>query len=135
MSENTPVPPTPPPQPGADAVQKKQTVRISLPPKPAGGPSIRIPTAAPAAPAASAPAAAPSAPAAPAAPATVAKAAAPAAPAAKPTAPAPAPAARPAPRPASGGSKVSGLDVGLAFASALLGIAAVAVQYWFVAQQ
>ena len=135
MSENTPVPPTPPPQPGADAVQKKQTVRISLPPKPAGGPSIRIPTAAPAAPAASAPAAAPSAPAAPAAPATVAKAAAPAAPAAKPTAPMPAPAARPAPRPASGGSKVSGLDVGLAFASALLGIAAVAVQYWFVAQQ
>ncbi len=135
MSENTPVPPTPPPQPGADAVQKKQTVRISLPPKPAGGPSIRIPTAAPAAPAASAPAAAPSAPAAPAAPAAIAKAATPAAPAAKPAAPAPAPAARPAPRPASGGSKVSGLDVGLAFASALLGIAAVAVQYWFVAQQ
>jgi hypothetical protein len=30
---------------------------------------------------------------------------------------------------------VSGLDVGLAFASALLGIAAVAVQYWFVTQQ
>jgi hypothetical protein len=29
---------------------------------------------------------------------------------------------------------VSGLDVGLAFAVALLAIAAVAVQYWFVAQ-
>jgi hypothetical protein len=56
-----------------------------------------------------------------------AKPAAPAAPAAKPAA-----AARPAPARSSGG--VSGLDVGLAFAVALLGIAAVAVQYWFVAQ-
>lgn len=54
-------------------------------------------------------------------------AAAPAAPAAKPAAAAP----RPAPARSAG---VSGLDVGLAFAVALLAIAAVAVQYWFVAQ-
>jgi hypothetical protein len=55
-----------------------------------------------------------------------AAAAAPAAPAAKPAA-----APRPAPARSAG---VSGLDVGLAFAVALLAIAAVAVQYWFVAQ-
>jgi len=58
---------------------------------------------------------------------------------AKPAAPvAPAAAARPAPAarptPSRSGGSVSGLDVGLAFAVALLGIAAVAVQYWFVAQ-
>ena len=58
MSETTP-PVNPPaaaePQNPAEAsVQKKQTVRISLPPKPAGGPSIRVPSAA-AAPAAGVP--------------------------------------------------------------------------------
>ena len=50
MSETTP-PVNPPaaaePQIPAEAsAQKKQTVRISLPPKPAGGPSIRVPSAA-----------------------------------------------------------------------------------------
>jgi len=66
MSETTP-PVTPPaaaepPKPAEASAQKKQTVRISLPPKPAGGPSIRVPAAA--APAAPAPAAvaAPAAP-------------------------------------------------------------------------
>jgi hypothetical protein len=50
MSENTPPvnPPAAaePPKPAEASAQKKQTVRISLPPKPAGGPSIRVPAAA-----------------------------------------------------------------------------------------
>jgi hypothetical protein len=57
--------------------------------------------------------------------APAAKAAAPAAPAAKPAAPANRPAAKPA--------SISGLDMGLAFAAMVLGIAAVAAQF-FVAQ-
>lgn len=131
MSENNPpVPPSPAPEPpkAAEASQKKQTVRISLPPKPAGGPSIRVPaaTAAPApaaaaaAPAAAAPAAAPAAPAAaaPAKPAVPAAPAAPKAAAAKPAASA----ARPA--------SIGGLDVGLALAAAVLGLAAVAAQFF-----
>jgi hypothetical protein len=123
MSEPTsPTPPSPEtaaeaPKP-ADSAQKKQTVRISLPPKPAGGPSIKIPAPV-AAPTASAQtamsvaapvAAAPSVAAAPAAKSAPAPAAAPAP--SRPTAP---PAARPA--------AVSMLDVGLAFATVLVGIA------------
>ena len=108
MSENTPPvnPPAAaePPKPAEASAQKKQTVRISLPPKPAGGPSIRVPAAA-------APA-----------PAPVSAPAAPAAPAAKPAAPASRPAAKPA--------SISGLDMGLAFAAMVLGIAAVAVQFF-----
>jgi hypothetical protein len=137
MSETTPPvnPPAAaePPKPAEASAQKKQTVRISLPPKPAGGPSIRVPAAAAPTPA---PVAAPAAPAVPApaasvaaapvashAPAPAAKpAAAPAAPAAKPAAPASRPAAKPA--------SISGLDMGLAFAAMVLGIAAVAVQFF-----
>ena len=128
MSETTP-PVNPPaaaePQNPAEAsAQKKQTVRISLPPKPAGGPSIRVPVAAASAPA---PVSAPASPAVPAPAATVA-----AAPAAKPAAPA-APAAKPAApvsRPAAKPASISGLDMGLAFAAMILGIAAVAVQFF-----
>jgi hypothetical protein len=54
--------------------------------------------------------------------APAAKPAAPAAPAAKPAAPVSRPAAKPA--------SISGLDVGLAFAAMVLGIAAVAVQFF-----
>jgi hypothetical protein len=128
MSETTP-PVNPPaaaePQNPAEAsAQKKQTVRISLPPKPAGGPSIRVPVAAAPAPA---PVSAPASPAVPAPAATVA-----AAPAAKPAAPA-APAVKPAApvsRPAAKPASISGLDMGLAFAAMVLGIAAVAVQFF-----
>ncbi|MBL9175851.1 MAG: hypothetical protein JNL10_20070 [Verrucomicrobiales bacterium] len=119
----TPGAPAPAPEPpkAADAAQKKQTVRISLPPKPAAGPSIKIPAPA-AAPAAAQAAAAPAA--APAATTPPAPAAAPAA--AKPAAPAPAvkPAAAPAPvaaaRPAA--VTVSPLEIGLAFATVVVGI-------------
>jgi hypothetical protein len=136
MSETTP-PVNPPaaaePQNPAEAsAQKKQTVRISLPPKPAGGPSIRVPVAAASAPA---PVSAPASPAVPAPAAAVAAAPAAshsAAPAAKPAAPA-APAAKPAApvsRPAAKPASISGLDMGLAFAAMVLGIAAVAVQFF-----
>jgi len=54
--------------------------------------------------------------------APAAKPAAPAAPAAKPAAPASRPAAKPA--------SISGLDMGLAFAAMVLGIAAVAAQFF-----
>ena len=111
MSETTPPvnPPAAaePPKPAEASAQKKQTVRISLPPKPAGGPSIRVPAAAAPAPA---PVAAPAAPAVPAPAASVA------------ASHAPAPAAKPA--------SISGLDMGLAFAAMVLGIAAVAVQFF-----
>jgi hypothetical protein len=62
------------------------------------------------------------APAATVAAAPAAKPAAPAAPAAKPAAPVSRPAAKPA--------SISGLDMGLAFAAMILGIAAVAVQFF-----
>lgn len=136
MSENTPPvnPPAAaePPKTAEASGQKKQTVRISLPPKPAGGPSIRVPAAAapspaqvaaPATPAVPAPAAAPMA-AAPAASPAAKAAAAPAGAAAKPAAGAP------AARPAAKSASLSGLDLGLAFATMVLGIAAVAVQFF-----
>ena len=139
MSETTP-PVNPPaaaePQNPAEAsAQKKQTVRISLPPKPAGGPSIRVPSAAATpAPVSAAPVAAPAAPA-PAASVAAAsmsshatKAAAPAAPVAAAAAPVAKPAA-PANRPAAKPASISGLDMGLAFAAMALGIAAVAAQF------
>lgn len=94
-------------------MQKKQTVRISLPPKPAGGPSIKIPS--PSAPVGSAQTAAPAAPAA-AAPvaAAPAKPAAPAAPAAAPARPAPVTQA------VRQTATISMLDVGLAFATVVV---------------
>ncbi len=151
MSENTPPPGAPgatpePPKP-ADAAQKKQTVRISLPPKPAGGPSIRMPSTVPApVPAAATPAAsaAPMAPssAAPSAPRPLTPGAAapmgmssaahkPAMPAAAHAAPV-GKAAPPAPRPAArANAGVSGLDVGLAFATVLCSLATVAALFLY----
>lgn len=155
MAENTPnipagpggVPPKPAEAPKAQT--KKETVRISLPPKPTSAPTIKLPTIpaggvpAPAAPSVSVPSATP----APAAP----SAAAPAPPRPPTTAPslttsrppsstgtarpagatapaattAPAPAPRPTPAPAPAAKKVGGLDVGLSIAAAVIGLAAV----------
>src|SRR5688572_20722652 len=137
MAENTPsppggpVPPRPvePPKPAG----KKETVRISLPPKPTA--TIKLPTlpaGAPAASAAGAPPVAhapgappPSARPAPPAPSTGAPAARVAGP---PKSAAPAPAASAPPRPASAppaARRVSGLDFGLAIAAAVIGLGAV----------
>jgi hypothetical protein len=125
MAENTPVPPAPggvpSKAPEAAKVQpKKETVRITLPPKPSASPTIKIP--APPTPAArpAAPAAAPAA----AAAATPAPAPAPAAP--RPTAAAAAPAPRPAvaPRPVAVVPAISGVDKGLAIAAAVLALGA-----------
>ena len=125
MSENTPTPPpdaVPPKAPEAAKVQpKKETVRITLPPKPTAAPSIKIPSAPqppqpptpPAAPAAAAPASAPAA---------AAPAAAPAAP--KPAAPAPTAPRASAPK-ASSAPAVSGLDKGLAIVAVIVGLAVV----------
>lgn len=142
MSETTPSPDVPGATPEtakpADAAQKKQTVRISLPPKPAGGPSIRLPAAG----AAPAPvAAATAAPAAPAAPAA-ARPAPPAPPtsapamgmsggAAKPAAPAAAAAAAPAAKAVAAPARasVSGLDIGLALATVLCSLATAAILF------
>ena len=149
MSENTPSPSggAVPPKPAeASKVQPKQaTVRIALPPKPAGGgATIRLPTAAPAAPApASAgatvrlPTAAPASSSAPAAP----KPPAPSATPASVSRPAPAPTKTAAPvapatqnkqaRPAS--ASISGLDKALsviALVAALAGLGVVAYLVW-----
>ena len=117
-----------PPKPAeaAKVQPKKETVRINLPPKPAAGPTIKIPG--PAAPVAvtAAPVTPPTSSAAPVATtttaaATVSTGSAPAtsAPAQRAAAPA---AARPAPRPAMV-SGVSGLDKILAIVSAVVGLA------------
>ncbi len=113
---NPPIPPagTPGPAP-ADAAAKKQTVRISLPPKPSGAPSIKIPTAG-----------APAAPASGAAKVTqVISAPVPTA-AARPTvstAPVPPRAAAAAPaRPQA--HAVSGVDIGLAIGTVVAGVLA-----------
>jgi hypothetical protein len=146
MAENIPnptpgVPPVPPKKAETGKVQpKKETVRISLPPKPTSAPTIRLPTlpaagpspaAAPAAPVAPAltgatPGRMPSLPAPTAAPGTARAAAPTTPPGARPAAPAaPAPAARPAPAPAPAAKGVSGLDIGLAIAAAVVGLGAV----------
>jgi hypothetical protein len=146
MAENTPSPLTPtpggssvppkPPEP-AKVQPKKETVRISLPPKPTSAPTIKLPAApgghAPAS-AAPAAAAAPAAPGSPARPATSAPAtagASAAGPASRPpTSTGPAatrpPGAAPAPRPAAPAvRRISGLDMGLAIAAAVIGLGAV----------
>jgi len=144
----TPPPGGVPPRPGdaAKIQPKKETVRISLPPKPLatatiklpsipGGPapSVAAPGAAPAAPAPSKPLTpAPAAGPAPPRPPTSGAPSAPAAPR-PPTStgsPAPRPPGVPAPRPPAhapvpAAKRVSGLDVGLAIAAAVIGIGAV----------
>lgn len=154
MSENTPNPPggsVPPKPPEAAKIQpKKETVRISLPPKPTSSPTIKLPTLPAGGPAASSAPAAAAAPAA--APGTsggaplvprpptagspglsVAGAASAAPAAARPAtntgAPAPRPAGAPAasgprPAPSGGARKISGLDMGLGIAAAVMGVGA-----------
>lgn len=147
MADNNPITPgapVPPKPPEASKVQpKKETVRISLPPKPSSSPTIKLPTlpaggpatGAPAAPGVAAgspapigvrpPTAAPAAPAASAAPATTRP---PTGTGATVSRPPGAPAGGvPAPRPPvhSAAKKVSGLDVGLSIAAAVVGLGAV----------
>ena len=111
---------------------KKETVRITLPPKPTAAPTIKLPTLPPGGPAGTGtpmapPAAAPAAPAVPtaAAPAPVA---APRAAAAAPVAARPAPAAAPVrPAAAPAVAVVSGLDKGLAIGAMVAALIAVGV--------
>ena len=128
MAENIPNIPAgamPPKKETGKVQPKKETVRINLPPKPTAAPTIKLPTLPPGGPtgAASIPAAAPAS----AAPAAAAAPRASSAPVAQRPAAAPAPASRPAPaRAASAAPTVSGLDVGLAIAAMITGIAALA---------
>ncbi len=110
-NSNSPEGAVPPKPPEAAKVQpKKETVRITLPPKPTAAPTIKIPAPAIAAATAKAPAAPAAAPAA-------------AAPAARAGGAAPAPRPAMAPRPAV--AAVSGLDKGLAIAAVVLSVAVV----------
>src|SRR6185503_8924408 len=122
----------PPKPPEAAKVQpKKETVRISLPPKPAASPTIKLPTLP-----AGGPAAAGGSGAATGAPGIRPPTAA-GTPAVRPPSNTGAPAGRPAgpghapvgPRPAGPVSarRVSGLDVGLGVAAAVVALAAIAV--------
>jgi len=122
-----------PPKKETGKVQpKKETVRITLPPKPTAAPTIKLPTLPPGGPAGTGtpmapPAAAPAAPAVPtaAAPAPVA---APRAAAAAPVAARPAPAAAPVrPAAAPAVAVVSGLDKGLAIGAMVAALIAVGV--------
>jgi hypothetical protein len=146
MSDNTPTPPPgaipPKPAEAAKVQPKKETVRITLPPKPTASPTVRLPSVAPAtAPTvpftAAQPAPAPAAPAAPApaaaaapAPAT-APATAPAMQRTAPTSTAPKPASAPRPTPATStaaaGIGFSKLDFGLAVAAGVIALAAAVV--------
>ena len=147
MSENTPnIPGAPggavPPKPAeaAKVQPKKETVRISLPPKPTSSPTIKLPTlpsggpSVPSAGGATAHGAAPASPP-PARPPTTAGSAAPAAaaPAARPPTSTGSAVGRPpgahasAPRPmapSSAARRVSGLDVGLGVVAAVIGVGA-----------
>jgi hypothetical protein len=129
MAENIPNVPAgamPPKKETGKVQPKKETVRINLPPKPTAAPTIKLPTLPPGGPtgAASAPAGAPSSAAAAPAPAGAPRASS--APVAQRPAAAPAPSQqRPAPaRAASAAPTVSGLDVGLAIAAMVAGLAA-----------
>ena len=127
MAENIPNVPAgamPPKKETGKVQPKKETVRINLPPKPTAAPTIKLPTLPPGGPtgASSMPAAASAAP-----PAPAAAPRASSAPVAQRPAAAPAPAQRAAPaRAASAAPTVSGLDVGLAIAAMITGLAALA---------
>jgi hypothetical protein len=117
---------------------KKETVRITLPPKPSAAPTIKLPTLPPGGPTGAPggiPAPAPAAPRPPAgSPAPVASqrttTAAPLAPAsAQQAAARPAPAA---PRPAAAVAAVSPLDTILAFAACITGVAAIGTTIWMM---
>lgn len=124
MAENIPNLPggaVPPKKETGKVQPKKETVRINLPPKPSAAPTIKLPTLPPGGPVAAAAAAPAAAPAAHAATPAARAAAAPVAAQKAPAATAPRPAAPATPKAAT----VSGLDVGLAIAAAVAGLAAV----------
>ena len=131
MAENIPNVPAgamPPKKETGKVQPKKETVRINLPPKPTAAPTIKLPTLPPGGPtgAASIPVGAPASAAPAAAPAPAGAPRASSAPVAQRPAAAPAPASRPAPARAAAAPTVSGLDVGLAIAAMVTGIAALA---------
>jgi hypothetical protein len=124
MAENIPNIPggaVPPKKETGKVQPKKETVRINLPPKPSAAPTIKLPTLPPGGPTAAAGAPAPAI-------GVPAPAHAPSAPrvgAAAPAVSAPRPAAAPAPRPAAPvaiAPAVSGLDMILAIAAAIMGL-------------
>ena len=123
MADNIPSLPggaVPPKQSDSKVLPKKETVRITLPPKPSDAPTIKLPTLPPGGPSiAGGQFAPPSAPASAAPAAARAAASAPAS-----AAPAQRPAQRPAPRQAPAPA-ISGLDKALAIAAAVVGLVAV----------
>jgi len=123
MADNIPSLPggaVPPKQSDSKVLPKKETVRITLPPKPSAAPTIKLPTLPPGGPSiAGGQFAPPSAPASAAPAAARAAASAPAS-----AAPAQRPAQRPAPRQAPAPA-ISGLDKALAIAAAVVGLVAV----------
>jgi hypothetical protein len=147
MADNNPMTPggSVPPKPAeaAKVQPKKETVRISLPPKPSSSPTIKLPTLPSGGPSAHAPSAlstptgASTAPAPPRPPTATSPAPAAGAPSARPptstgstvTRPAGAPSQTvPAPRPAASASNIrrlSPVDVGLSVAAAVVGLGAV----------
>jgi len=129
MAENIPNIPAgamPPKKETGKVQPKKETVRINLPPKPTAAPTIKLPTLPPGGPTGASSIPVAGAASAAAAPAPAAPRAS-SAPVAQRPAAAPAPASRPAPaRAASAAPTVSGLDVGLAIAAMVTGIAALA---------
>src|SRR5262245_11746334 len=147
MSENTPTSPggpVPPPKPAeaAKVQPKKETVRISLPPKPSAAPTIRMPSSPAGGPPVSAPVAAPGVAAAPVAPVaarppTGGATASPGSTTGPAVARPPTSTGIPSPRPAGAGPpipraaaapaarRVSGLDTGLAIAAAIVGLLAI----------
>ena len=137
---DTPQPPIPPGVPGAPVTPmkkstgkvqpKKETVRITLPPKPSAAPTIKLPTLPPAG-----PTGAPGAPPAPPRPGAAAPIAAQRTTTAAPVAPvaAQAQAARPAPvqrAPVVVAQAESPVDTILAIAAAVMGLAAIGTTAW-----
>ena len=129
MADNIPNIPSgavPPKKETGKVQPKKETVRINLPPKPSAAPTIKLPTLPPggpgSAPQASAPA--PSLSTGAHAPAGAPRAAAAPMAAARPAAGAAVAASRSAPAPVASAAVVSVLDVSLAIAAAVFGLAA-----------
>jgi len=110
---------------------KKETVRITLPPKPSAAPTIKLPTLPPGGPT-GAPSAAPAAAARPAPAAAPRAAAAPAASAVPGRPTAVSPAQRSAPAAAAATRTVSTLDKILAIAAMVMALAAVGTTVWML---
>ncbi len=125
MADNIPSLPggaLPPKQSDSKVLPKKETVRITLPPKPSAAPTIKLPTLPPGGPSIAGGQFAP-----PSAPASAAPTAAPRAATGAPATAAPTqqrPTQRPAPRQAAAPT-MSGLDKALAIAAAIAGLIAV----------